>query len=255
MRFILSLIIILLAVPALADNDNLVTVETRPGVSVSIYYMKRTGAKATVVLLTGGNGNIWLKNGVPASKNFLVRSRDLFAANGFNVAVVDRPSNKPDLGGLFRIGEEHIEDLKRVVSFLKKDAGAQVWLVGTSMGTISATSAALNISNDELTGIVLTSSIVSPKIAGAIPSQKLKDIRKPVLIVHHEFDECKSCNPREISEIVSKLKNAPVKKVIYVNGGSEPSGDPCEPMHKHGFIGIEKEVVDLISMWVKNPVP
>ena len=50
------------------------------------------------------------------------------------------------------------------------------------------------------------------------------------------------------------LKNTPVKKLVMVNGGVNPSGDVCEAMHYHGFIGQEKEVVDLMANWMKNPV-
>ena len=254
MKFLLPLFLLFTA-PAYADNDQLVKIDTRPGVTVPIYYMKREGASATAVLLTGGNGNIWLKNGVPTSKNFLVRSRELFAANGMNVAVVGQPSDTKDMDGFFRISPEHVADLHGVVAFLQKDTGLPVWLVGTSMGTISATAAAIALGDKDLAGIVLTSSITSQKKTGAVPWQKLASIRIPVLVLHHEYDECKVCVPGEVSMIVHLLKNAPIKKEIYVKGGANPSGDPCEPKHWHGFIGMEKEVVDLITNWINKTVP
>jgi dienelactone hydrolase len=254
MRLILSIFIVLLAAPAFAENDRLIKIDTRPGVTVSFYYMKRDGAKASIVLLPGGAGGIGMKNGIPTSNNFLVRSRDLFAANGFNVAVVGKPSDKEDLDGSFRISAEHIEDLRRVVAFLKKDSGVPVWVVGTSMGTISATAVATVVSKEELSGIVLTSSVTQKRI-GAVPEQKLESIRLPVLVVHHELDACKICVPSEVSQIIRGLKNAPIKKEVYVKGGANPTGNPCEALHWHGFIGIEKEVVDLISAWIKNPGP
>jgi hypothetical protein len=254
MRLILSLIIVLLTTPVYAENDRLIKIDTRPGVSVSFYYMKREGAKASIILLPGGAGGIGMKNGIPTSNNFLVRSRDLFAANNFNVAVVGKPSDKDDLDGTFRISGEHIEDLRRVAAFLKKDTGAPVWVVGTSMGTISATALATAVGKEEVSGIVLTSSVTQKK-TGAVPSQNLDSIRLPVLVVHHEFDECKICVPSEVPQIIRGLKNAPIKKEVYVKGGSNPTGNPCEALHWHGFIGMEKEVVDLISSWIKNPVP
>jgi len=255
MRLLLSIIILFLAVPVFAEKDRMIKIDTRPGVTVSFYNMKREGAKVSVVLLTGGGGGIGMKDGIPTSNNFLVRSRDLFAANGFNVAVVGKPSDKDDLDGSFRISPEHIEDLRRVVAFLKKDAGVPVWIVGTSMGTISAASVAAVVSNEELSGIVLTSSVTSQKRVGAVPWQKLEAIRLPVLVVHHEFDECKICVPSEVSQIMQRLKNAPIKKEVYVKGGANPKGNPCEALHWHGFIGMEKEVVDLVSAWIKNPEP
>jgi pimeloyl-ACP methyl ester carboxylesterase len=254
MRLLLSIAILFLAEIAFAENDRLIKIDSRPGVTVSFYNMKREGAQATIVLLTGGAGGIGMKNGIPTSNNFLVRSRDLFASNGFNVAVVGKPSDKDDLDGSFRVSAEHVDDLRRVVAFLKKDSGVPVWIVGTSMGTISATALATVVSKDEVSGIVLTSSVTQKK-TGAVPDQKLESIRLPVLVVHHEFDECKICVPGEVSQIIKGLKNSPFKKEIYVRGGSNPKGNPCEALHWHGFIGMEKEVVDLISAWIKNPGP
>ena len=255
MRATLALIILLFAVPCFAEVDRLIKIDTRPDVTVSFYYMKREGAKATVVLLTGGAGGIGMKDGIPTSNNFLVRSRDYFAANGFNVAIVGKPSDKDDLDGSFRTSAEHIEDLKRVIGYLKKDNAVPVWLVGTSMGTISATAVASTISKEELGGIVLTSSITSMKKVGAVPYQKLENIRIPVLVAHHESDACKMCVPSDVPQIIHGLKNSPIKKEIFVKGGADPKGDPCQALHWHGFIGMEKEMVDIISGWIKNPLP
>ncbi len=254
MRLLFSVIFLCLAVPALAANDRLVKIGTRPGVSVPCYYMKREGAKATVLLLTGGSGGIAVKDGVPTSNNFLVRSRDLFAANGFNVVVVGKPSDHDDLDGTFRTSPEHAEDLRRVIAFVKSDAGAPVWVVGTSMGTISAAALATVAGKDEVSGIVLTSSVTRKKV-GALPQQKLESVKQPVLVVHHQSDECKICVPGDVPQIIQQLKNAPIKKELYISGGSTPTGDPCQALHRHGFIGAEKEVVDLISDWIKNPKP
>lgn len=254
MRLLLSIAILFIAGTAFAENDRLIKIDSRTGVTVSFYNMKREGAKASIILLPGGAGGIGMKNGFPTSNNFLTRSRDLFAANGFNVVVVGKPSDKDDLDGSFRISAEHIEDLRRVVAFLKKDSGLPVWVVGTSMGTISATALAAAGGKEEVSGIVLTSSVTKKK-TGAVPEQKLESIRLPVLVVHHEFDECKICVPGEVSQILKGLKNAPIKREVYVKGGANPTGNPCDALHWHGFIGMEKEVVDLISAWIKNPVP
>ena len=251
-RLILLILMFTVSAPVFAD-DRLVTIDTRPGVSVSFYYMKRDGAKATVVLLTGGNGGIGMKDGIPTSKNFLVRSRDYFAAQGFNVAIVGKPTDQSDLDFGFRVSSEHIEDLHRVTKFLTKDAGMPVWLIGTSRGTVSATAAAIAFGNEELAGIVLTASVTSNKKTGAVPYQKLEAIRIPVLVLHHENDACKICVPRDATMILRGLKNAPVKKEIYAKGGGGPSGDPCEALHWHGFIGMEKEAADIISSWIKKP--
>jgi hypothetical protein len=253
MHLILFIILIVVTELSFAADDRLVKLDTRPGVSVAVYYMKQEGSKATVALLPGGSGSIGMKNGVPASNNFLVRSRDFFAANGLNVALVDRPSDNDNLDYVDRVSPEHIEDLRRVAVFLKKDAGLPVWLVGTSRGTISATAAAIAFGNEELAGIVLTSSVTSNRKTGAVPYQKLDRIRIPVLVLHHEYDACKLCVPRDVSLITRGLQNVPVKKEILVKGGANPRGDPCEGSHWHGFIGMEKEAVGIISDWIRKP--
>jgi hypothetical protein len=238
-------------VSAAAAADKLIKIDTRPGVTVSYYYMPRPGAAATVVLLTGGNGSIGMKNGVPTSENFLVRSRDLFAAHDFNIAIVGRPSDRQDLSSDYRITAEHVEDLRKVVARLKKDTGLPIWLVGTSRGSISAAAAAIAFGNTELGGIVLTASIT--RGFGAVPRQKIEQIRIPVLVVHHEKDACAWCWPYEASKIPGALVNAPVKKHLAIGAGGGATGDPCEALHWHGFIGAEKETVDAIAAWIKQP--
>ena len=73
MRILLAALLLVASNMAFADEEKVIKLDTRPGVSVSFYYMKRDGARATVVLLMGGGGGIGLKGGVPRSQNFLVR--------------------------------------------------------------------------------------------------------------------------------------------------------------------------------------
>jgi len=111
LSLLLMLVTLLSALPCRAEPGRLVTIETRPEVTVSFYSMKRPAAAATLMLLTGGAGGIGMKDGVPTSNNFLVRSRELFAAAGYNVAVVGKPSDRSELDGSFRIGDQHLADL------------------------------------------------------------------------------------------------------------------------------------------------
>jgi hypothetical protein len=123
------------------------------------------------------------------------------------------------------------------------------------VNSISVAAAAITFGNEELAGIALTSSVTSRKRTGNVPSQKLAAIRVPVLVVHHEKDACSVSVPTQAPSIIDGLKNAPVKKLLMASGGSNPTGDPCDNQHWHGFIGMEKEVVDIVVNWVKNPKP
>jgi hypothetical protein len=186
-----------------------------------------------------------------------VRSRDDFAAAGFNVAIVGRPTDREDLDMSFRAGPEHVEDLRRVARKLKSDYGVPVWLVGTSRGTISAAAAAIGFEKDLIAGIVLTSSITAPTRVNPVTVQTLAldKVEVPVLVMHHRLDACRSCEPRRAGEIVDALRKAPVKKLLLVEGGGGERGDPCEAMHWHGYIGMEREAVDAIVGWIRDPQP
>jgi hypothetical protein len=75
----------------------------------------------------------------------------------------------------------------------------------------------------------------------------------PTLVLHHEDDACWACRPFKIENITSALTNAPIKKTLFVNGGSGATENPCEPMHHHGFVGMQNEAVDIIAAWILNP--
>jgi len=150
-------------------------------------------------------------------------------------------------------GAEHMEDIRSVVRRLKAETGLPVWLVGTSMGTVSATAAAIALGPQELAGVVLTSSITGRQKPGAVPTQDLAAIRVPVLVMHHARDGCKLCVPAEAANITGWLTSAPARKFLLVDGGGGASGDPCEALHHHGYIGMEQEAVRRIADWIKNP--
>lgn len=234
----------------------IVRLEPRPGVQLSLFLVRQNDAPATVVLLSGGKGGFGrIENGKPASDNFLVRSHELFAAAGFNVVVVGRSSDSTDWDDELRLRPDHLWDLAAVVDRARGEFGVPVWLVGTSRGTISATAAAIAFGNDKLAGVVLTASVTSFRKKGAVPKQALDRIGIPVLVVHHARDACVYCAPHETEYIIKGLVNAPVKKLLLIDGGGEARGDACEALHWHGFVGIEAEAVQAIAAWIGAPRP
>ena len=229
-------------------------VQTR-GVVVPIYTVWNKAAVASVVLYSGGSGGYGKigEDGWPSSLNFLIRSAKMFAAHPFNVILVGRATDVSDLDGATRIGDDHDADNQAIFKAIRAKSTAPVWLVGTSMGTISATAAATRDTASNIVGIVLTSSVTAYRIKGAVPTQDLAKIKVPVLVLHHERDACKVCTPYEAKDLEGGFKNSPIKKTILVSGGDGATGDPCQAMHYHGFIGMEKEAVDLIANWVIHP--
>ena len=255
-RWLFPLLLLAVGFAARAE-DHLVSLESRPGVKISYWMMERPDAKATLLLIPGGGGGIGLRDGVPRSQNYLIRSRDLFADAGYNVALLGKPTDRPDLDAQYRATDDHVTDVRAVAAKLAADYGKPVWLVGTSLGTISAAAAASGLDPSKIAGIVLTSSVTrtSQGVGYSVPRLRLSDIRVPVLVLHNKRDECPVCEPGQAWRIEDAMTHAPVKKLILVDGGSNPTGPPCEALHYHGYIGMEAEVVRDITDWIAKPSP
>jgi dienelactone hydrolase len=237
-------------------SQKVVDIPTRPSVTQRFVHLAPESPKATVILFAGGHGGLQIfPNGSFkwGEGNFVVRTRQLFAKNGLSVAVVDAPSDRqaaPFLGG-FRQKPEHVADIKAVIAWLKQQVNVPVWLVGTSMGTLSAGFIATQIgpSDGGPDGLVLTSSILSFDAGRPLPAMPLQNIVIPVLVVHHEKDGCKYCAYSQIPSVMEKFTSTPKKELLTFKGG-ENRGDPCEALAYHGFNGLEKDVVARIAEWI-----
>ena len=245
--------------PFAAADDASVTLDTRPNVTQS--FLLRTPLKkpvASVILFPGGDGNIkldgakigWLKN------NFLIRIRHLLVQQGFQVALVDSPSDKKYVDGMesgFRMSPEHATDIQAVIAHLKKQADVPVWLIGTSRGTESAAYVGLH-SQDKIAGIVLTSTIVySNKKGKSVTTLDLESVRVPVLIVAHRNDGCEHTPASGAERIKKALTQSPKVEIVYFEGGDPPRSSACDALSQHGFLGIEQQVVDAIAAFIKAP--
>jgi alpha/beta superfamily hydrolase len=260
-RFSRALGVLLVAAVPLASaqrTEEVVEIQTRPGVTQRFIYLSADEPKASVILFAGGNGalRLGLDGNIKSGRNnFLVRSRPLFVENGLAVAVVDAPSDRqsaPFLGD-FRQTPEHVADIKAVIAWLRQKHQLPVWLVGTSRGTQSAAFIAtqLPLSEGGPDGLVLTSSILADHKSRSVSEIAVQQLAIPVLVVHHEQDGCKICPPYEVPRLMHKLSAAPRKEQMLFKGGDDV-GDPCEAMAHHGFNGIEREVVGKIAAWIQS---
>jgi dienelactone hydrolase len=238
------------------NTQEVVDIPTRPGVTQRMLVITPPAPKAAVVLLAGGHGGLQMfPNGSLkwGDGNFLVRTRQQFAAQGLLVAVLDAPSDRqspPFLQG-FRQRPEHAADLKAVIAWLRDKGKVPVWLVGTSRGTQSAAYVATELAGSDggPDGVVLTSTILSDDKGRPVPAMPLGKLRVPVLVVHHELDGCEHCKFADVPPLMGKLANAPRKELLAFNGG-QSKGDPCEAFAYHGFNGIENDVVPKTASWI-----
>ena len=242
-----------------AQSQQVVDLPTRPGVTERLLVLQPQQATATVVLLTGGNGEVGIANDGTVARpgNFLVRSRERFVHAGLATIVLDVPSDRsapPFLGGHFRASPKHAADIGAVVLWAREHFGGKVWLVGTSRGTQSAAAAALVLAGPQAPdGLVLTSTILGRSARGgvtapAVPEMDLGQLKQPVLVVHHQQDPCPICDPAQLPALMAKLPPGQATLLTYTGGRSV--GPACGPHSHHGYNGIEDRVVADIGAWI-----
>ena len=262
---------IALAVPASAQEDVIKTsgsaidVATRPGVTVRYLLFKPAAERprAGVILFIGGQGALPMPDKVgstwQSSGNFLPRSREHFLRRGVLVAVVNTPSDFSGGYGTFRNSAEHAEDISAVIADVRRRARrAPVWLIGTSRGTVSVVNVAARLQDARgPDGVVLTSAVTRPDLTQNAPpgdKQTVYDagvgaIRVPALVVYHRNDNCYLTPSIDAPALLAKLTAAPRKEGLIFDGGGR-RGDDCGALSAHGFLDIERLVVDAIVDWI-----
>lgn len=260
--------------PAEALSTKLIKFETRPSVSQKFILIKPENPVASVILFAGGSGNLQLASlfGKPSinwGRNiFVVRAREDFAMHGFMVAVVDAPSDRKSEKGvneykkndeIFRMSDEHAQDIKAVVKYLKNEANIPVWLVGTSLGTISALNGAIRI-KEGIDGLILTSSMTRNRkgfrsydsYPNGILNMGLDKVTVPTLIISHKKDKCFATPALDTPKIKKAIINSPKVDVMYFTGGKRAIENECSGLSAHGFYGIEDQVVSAIADFIES---
>jgi hypothetical protein len=265
MRFLQAGFVVaaLAAFTAAAQADtSLVSIATPRGVKQSFILIKPEKPVASVILFAGGHGRLGLKSASTmqwGAGNFLVRSRDTFAAQNLMVAVIDAPSDQRDgMNAIFRMSANHAADIGAVAAYLKTQAQVPVWLVGTSMGTFSAARGAIGAK--DVDGLILTSTITRSKpdwkIAGshpnAVASMALQQVTVPTLILSHRKDGCDITPAADAPKLSARLTKVKKVETILLDGGDPPLSEPCQAKSQHGYLGIERKAVETIAGFIKQ---
>ncbi|MBV8535713.1 MAG: alpha/beta hydrolase [Alphaproteobacteria bacterium] len=243
-----------------------VDLPTRPGVTVRYAAFVPDQAPAAIAIIFVGGGGVlnipaevgptWGRTG-----NFLVRIRENLRRRGVYVAVLDAPSDHKFELGSFRLSQGHADDAAAVIADLRRRApGVPVWVIGTSMGSISAANVAERLQGTRgPDGLVLTSSVSrvnpNPRASSHIGvfDVDLSEIRVPTLIAYHRGDSCEAVSQGDGPRMVGKLEKSPRKEVLLFDGGDPPASTPCEALAQHGYYGIEGQVADAIADWILAP--
>ena len=208
--------------------------EPRPGVTVKVRVFDTASPVAIAVLFMGGSGKLEQHTNTRGYPGFLAGNAERFAAHGLIAALVDAPSDQRGADGMspeFRAGPDHAADIDAVIARLKLGADLPVWVIGVSLGTISAANAAAN-GRHPIDGVVLASS------STMITRMKLARVTAPALLVAHEDDGCPGTPPQGARRIAQALTGAPDAEVEFFSGGETEGPNPCHPGTPHTFHGI-----------------
>jgi len=216
-----------------------------------------TSAKAVLLFFIGGNGELAVADqqlGIN-STNFLVRSRHLFAALGFHVALMDAATDyltcPSGLRGQ-RSSAQYTSDMQAVIDDLRtRYSGLPVWAVGTSRGATAAAQAGVAVA-PSLSGIVLVAAVTETSTPSVF-DVALSSITEPVLIVVHKDDACWVSPPGDAAALASALTASQrVRSRQFQGGFPALDSNACNALTPHGFIGLEPTVVEKITKWIEK---
>lgn len=180
--------------------------------------------------------------------NFLIRARQHLINNELATLVVDCRSDSGDYcSSSYQASLMRYQDVAQLVQLVKqmKPSIKNVWIVGTSMGTVSSSFMSTyepNIYN----GAIHTASITEPYSRNSYRELGGFDYKKskiPQIFVHHRDDPCYLTTYSGAKSITDKFGLA----LVTVTGSSNTSGPACNAFTEHGFRGKEKEVMTAIQ--------
>jgi pimeloyl-ACP methyl ester carboxylesterase len=216
-----------------------------------------------ILLLAGSHGNLQLSDDGRlgwGAGNQLVRTRSEYARAGFVTALPDVAEDlrRPGGGAVdgYRWSEAHARDLGALVRHLRTIAQPVYLVVGTSRAAMSVANAAVRTQGDALPdAIVITAGMLmerSPKQPNVQRNvRRLGRITVPALIVHHLRDECAYTPAADVEPFAKLLTGSPRVEIRMLEGGFT-RGDPCEAQSYHGFLGIDAEVVRVVTGWLRQ---
>ena len=237
-------------------TEILLPVRLTRGVDLNLLVSQRTGTQpATAVLLFAGYPgilNLRLDNGAVLSDmggNFLIRARRHLNSDKVFTVAVDCPTDQlKHCDDTYRSSAQHVADIAEAVDAVKARFGAhQVYLAGTSYGTVSTSFLALGLAG-RVDGAIHTATMTEmPRRGGhglAMATFDWSTAKMPQLFIHHKDDPCWATR---YDSVVARRKDVPL---ITVQGAVEPRGEPCEARSQHGFEGREREVMLALHDWV-----
>lgn len=258
------------AVPHHAEglNEELVEVQLDGGTQRAVLSRRngQSDGSKLLVLLPGHPSVVRpeMANGVmmksPLMGNFLIRARRHLVTDQVMTLLVDCHSKFGDVcRPEYQSSKERYEHVKAVINAarVKLPAVKDVYLMSTSMGSISSAFIALN-GQKEFAGVIHTAAIdpTASKSYGQLNNFDYSAIKIPQAFIHHVEDPCPLTQFDYFRKIAEKYK----VPLISVTGGSDFQGPPCQAFTQHGFRGNEivvmRQVLKMLntSTWVSGEI-
>lgn len=249
-------------------SEELLEVQIAGGTQRAVLSRRKSNPDASklLVLLPGHPSVVRpeMDNGVmmksPLMGNFLIRARRHLVTEQVMTLLVDCHSQIGDVcRPEYQSSIERYKHVKAVVDSAraKFPAVKEVYLISTSMGSISSASIALN-GQKEFAGVIHTASIdpTASKAYFQINSFDYSAIKIPQAFIHHVEDPCPLTQFSYFRTVAEKYK----VPLVSVSGGSDFRGPPCQAFTQHGFRGKEvvvmKHVLKMLntSPWVSEEI-
>lgn len=251
-------------IPAHAQGlkEELVAVDLTAGVKqAGVLSLKAGALKPTrlAVLLPGYPSVVRpvVENGVMTgsklSGNFLIRARRQLADEAIATLVVDCHSDSGDYcSSAYQASKERQQHVQKLIDEVRRRTPSiqEVWLVGTSMGTISSSFMPVHAPTS-YRGAIHTAAITEPFVRNSyreLAGFDYGQTKVPQFFVHHKNDPCYLTTWSGAKSISDKYG----AKLVTVTGGSGFRGDACEAFSEHGFRGKEQEVMAAIATIIKT---
>lgn len=246
-------------------SAEVVDLETR-NTTIRLLIEEPSNFSAVIAVFMGGDGVVAISDSGEigtGKNNFAVKSRKIFQERGIATVVVSSPNDMGWKLTLFRGSDDYAMDFGNLMAYLHNRYKKPVWVHGTSRGTISIALPATKIDTPSRLpdGIILSSPVTrsisstnNHRATDNVLQGNLEKIKSPVMIVSNSKDACQVTPPSDTSLIKDALKSASVVKLkIFEGVDGKERGDVCGARHHHGFVGIQKKVVNAMVEFINDP--
>jgi hypothetical protein len=185
--------------------------------------------------------------------NFLIRSRRFLVDTNIASLIVDCHSESGDYcSSYYQASKQRQVDVDKLIAEIKARTPSitEVWLIGTSMGTISSSFMPTH-NPSGYAGAIHTASITEPYANNSyreLGNFNYKITATPQFFVHHIADPCYLTTYTGAKFITDKYK----LPLVTITGGGDFRGGACQAFTEHGFRGKEKEVMTAIGEIIKT---